>query len=194
MSRTSVKKKENNFFSTVYVDVARERRYIRLTYRPTGSLGTKRPTKASVEAISGKKPNLLALRIFGCVCYYSITQRKKKLDERAKKAIFLGYIPEMGCYKVWNLRSKSTIQTCNVRFDEEAFIEGLEVSCSVEVDGVLYHTSCQDQVINMNSENYKEPSFRFCKQTGIRLSLNNLYFFNTVVNFAFQQRSDCLSP
>ncbi|KAL9987803.1 hypothetical protein ACROYT_G002165 [Oculina patagonica] len=50
-------------------------------------------------AITGKKPNLSNMRVFGSECY-AYKQNKKKLDPRCTKGIFLGYDKESPAYLV----------------------------------------------------------------------------------------------
>ena len=47
---------------------------------------------------NGKLPSLDHLRPFGCIGY--VHKKEKKLDPRAKKAIFLGYPQEVKGYKL----------------------------------------------------------------------------------------------
>ena len=51
-------------------------------------------------AISGKKPNLSFMRVFGSECY-TYKQDKKKLDPRCTKGIFLGYDKGSPAYLVY---------------------------------------------------------------------------------------------
>ena len=43
------------------------------------------------HALTGKKPNLSNMRVFGSECYLYCTDDKKKLDPRSNKGIFVGY-------------------------------------------------------------------------------------------------------
>ena len=55
------------------------------------------PTKAvqgktPFEAWSGRKPNISHLRVFGCEAFsYIVFEKRKKLDQRVEKCIFVGY-------------------------------------------------------------------------------------------------------
>ena len=51
-------------------------------------------------AITGRKPNLSNMRIFGSECY-AYKQNKQKLDPRCTKGIFLGYDKESPAYLVY---------------------------------------------------------------------------------------------
>ena len=49
-------------------------------------------------------PNYVNLRIFGCPAYAHVNEGK--LEPRAKKCIFLGYIDRVKGYRLWCLDSK----------------------------------------------------------------------------------------
>lgn len=57
--------------------------------------------KTPIEKWTGKAPDLSNLRLFGCVAYAH--QRQEKLDNRAKKCIFLGYPHGVKGYRLWSL-------------------------------------------------------------------------------------------
>ena len=69
------------------------------------------PTKAvegktPYEAWTEKKPNISHFRIFGCDAFAFITsEKRKKLDKKLKKCIFVGYDSQ---YKSYELDRKST--------------------------------------------------------------------------------------
>ena len=44
------------------------------------------------HALTGKKPKLSNMRVFGSECYVYCTDDKKKLDPRSNKGIFVGYV------------------------------------------------------------------------------------------------------
>lgn len=49
-------------------------------------------SKTPFEAWKGRKPNISHLKVFGCEALsYIISKKRKKLDKRAKKCIFVGY-------------------------------------------------------------------------------------------------------
>ena len=56
--------------------------------------------KTPYEALTGSKPNLSNMHIFGCTCY-AYTQNAKKLDPRSKKGIFVGYDKGSPAYLVY---------------------------------------------------------------------------------------------
>jgi hypothetical protein len=59
------------------------------------------------ETWSGYKPSVAHLRIFGCVAYSQVSKSKrKKIDDRGEKCIFLGYSEKSKAYKLYNLLTK----------------------------------------------------------------------------------------
>lgn len=56
--------------------------------------------KTPYEVITGSKPNLANMHIFGTVCY-AYVQDKKKLDPRSEKSIFVGYDKGSTSYLVY---------------------------------------------------------------------------------------------
>jgi hypothetical protein len=55
------------------------------------------------EEFIGKKPDVLHLRVFGCITYVHVRDEKRsKLDPKAKKCIFIGYSLEQKGYRCFN--------------------------------------------------------------------------------------------
>ena len=50
-----------------------------------------RVNRTPFEALTGRRPNISNMRIFGCECYAYTQQHKAKHDERGKKGVFVGY-------------------------------------------------------------------------------------------------------
>jgi len=73
------------------------------------------------EALSGYKPSVAHLRIFGCLAYSQVPESKrKKPDGRGEKCIFLGYSEESKAYKLYNTLTKKLVVSKDVIFDEES--------------------------------------------------------------------------
>src|SRR5690606_1745132 len=86
------------------------------------------------EAYTGVKPKAMNLKIFECPCQYTVNSKKKKLDKRAKSAMFLGYIPENGSYKLWDLKNETVVISRDVMFNERGFVNFERESDSLEED------------------------------------------------------------
>jgi len=55
------------------------------------------------EKFTGKKPNVSHLRVFGCIAYVHVPNKKRsKLDPKAEKCIFIRYSLEQKGYRCFN--------------------------------------------------------------------------------------------
>jgi hypothetical protein len=72
------------------------------------------------DAWSGYKPSVAHLRIFGCVAYAQVLEAKRrKLDDRGEKFIFVGYNEESKAYKLYNPLTNKVVVSRDVIFSEE---------------------------------------------------------------------------
>ena len=83
---------------------------------PSRPLGYKIPQ----ELCSGKTPDNVKLRIFGCEAYALVPKDDcRKLQSRSRKCIFLGYRPdEIFGYRLWDLETRQVIRSADVVFNE----------------------------------------------------------------------------
>ena len=73
------------------------------------------------EAWKGVKPSIAHLKVFGCIAYaLTNSSHLKKLDDKSKKCIFVGYCTETKAYKLYNPNSNKVIIRGNVTFDKES--------------------------------------------------------------------------
>ena len=64
-------------------------------------------------------PNIGHLRIFGSKCWYTLPKLElRKLDVRAREAMFLGYAQGSKAYKLWDGELNKIIVSRDVKFDE----------------------------------------------------------------------------
>ena len=72
------------------------------------------------QMLKGKKPSLKHLLIFRCKCFVLRTHPKQlgKFKTKADEGIFLGYPLTTRAFKVYNLRTKTVIESVNVSFDD----------------------------------------------------------------------------
>ncbi|KAF8365039.1 hypothetical protein HHK36_032960 [Tetracentron sinense] len=76
--------------------------------------------KTPQEAWSGYKPSVSHLKIFGCIAYAQVPKAKrKKLDDRGEKCIFIGYSEESKAYKLYNPLTNKVVVSRDVIFNEE---------------------------------------------------------------------------
>jgi len=75
--------------------------------------------KTPFEAWSRNKTNISHLRVFGCEAFsYIVSKKRKKLDKRAKKCIFLGYDNQHRRYKLYSPSYKGVLLSRDVKFNE----------------------------------------------------------------------------
>jgi hypothetical protein len=77
--------------------------------------------KTPFELWYGRRPAVHHLRTFGCIAYVKdTTPHLKKLDDRGRKGIFIGYEKGSKAYCVYDPITNRVIVTRNVVFDESA--------------------------------------------------------------------------
>ena len=77
-------------------------------------------------ALTGRKPNLSNMRVFGCKCY-AYQQDKKKLEPRCRKGIFVGYDRGSPAYLVYFPETGKVMKHRVVRFLEIVSVKEQEV-------------------------------------------------------------------
>ena len=74
--------------------------------------------KTPEEVFSGKKTEVIHLRIFGCLVYIHIPKEKKtKLDPSGRKGIFVGYSESSKAYRIYilpRIQEDRHQQGCNI--------------------------------------------------------------------------------
>ena len=95
-----------------------------------------------LEAWNGTKPSVNHMRVFGSVCYVLIPdEKRRKWDDKSKKAIFVGYSSQTKGYRVYLLEENKVDISRNVIFQERSrwdwekkeVIKHLSVSSELEV-------------------------------------------------------------
>jgi len=72
------------------------------------------------ELLYGMKPDLADLRTFGAPCMIAeLSTRLKKLDDRAKFCVFVGYKYGGGSYRVWDPEREVVVELWDVIFFED---------------------------------------------------------------------------
>lgn len=103
---------------------------------PTSALSGKTP----FEAYFGHKPDVSHFRVFGCVAYALVpSQRRGKLDEKARVCVNLGNAPGYRAYKLMEVSTGAIIISRNVRFTEHVFASDSagQVGGGGELDSVV---------------------------------------------------------
>lgn len=79
--------------------------------------------KSAFEVVEGRKPDLEKLRVFGCLCYAHVPdEKRKKLDVKAMKCIFLGLSNVSKACIVQDVTSKRIFTSRDVKFCEGTFL------------------------------------------------------------------------
>jgi transposase InsO family protein len=73
--------------------------------------------KTPYEVLHGSKPDVSHLRTFGCLAYVHNPIRQK-LDDRARRCIFLGYTETTSIWRLFDLDTKKVLRSRDVKFDE----------------------------------------------------------------------------
>ncbi|XP_021997517.1 uncharacterized protein LOC110894606 [Helianthus annuus] len=73
------------------------------------------------ELLYGFEPSLNHLKVFGCLCYFTILNNSDKLEERAERCVFMGYSNLKKGYKLWSLDQRTFSFSRYVSFYETVF-------------------------------------------------------------------------
>ena len=117
--------------------------------------------KTPYELWRGKKPVVKYFRIFGSDCYILRDRENlEKFDAKSDKGYFLGYSSTSRAYRVYNLRTKTVMESSNVVINDEVCPEAhsesttqvqdkpMEVNDSLPVDYVGKHSDEELMVLN----------------------------------------------
>nr|GFB20062.1 retrovirus-related Pol polyprotein from transposon TNT 1-94 [Tanacetum cinerariifolium] len=75
----------------------------------------RRFNKTPYELINGRKPNISFLHVFGALCYPKNDREDiGKLGAKGDIGFFIGYSADSCTYRVYNRRTKKTMETVNV--------------------------------------------------------------------------------
>ena len=77
--------------------------------------------KSPMEMITGKKPDLSHLRVWGCEAFAHIDLSiRKKLDHTSTRTLLVGYNEHEKSYRLWNKAERKIIMSRNVIFNENS--------------------------------------------------------------------------
>ena len=100
--------------------------------------------KTSYEIWRGKKPNLSHFYVFGCTCYI-LNDREQlgKFQAKSDKGVFLDYSINSRAYRVFNLQTKTIMESINVVVDDFA-------DDSKKEKGIYLVDEAEDQLQKIN--------------------------------------------
>ena len=109
------------------------------------------------ELWTGSRPGVHHLRTFGCVAHVKTTGHLKKLDDRSKPTIFIGYEPGSKAYRTYDPATRRVCVTRDVVFDEEAKWkwDGDQVDSDFFID---YVTVSHPEVVITHQEEQAAPA------------------------------------
>ena len=129
--------------------------------------------KTPYELWRGKKPVVKYFRIFGSDCYILRDRENlEKFDGKSDKGYFLGYSSTSRAYRVYNLRTKTVVESSTIVINDEVCSEAhsdntasvqdkpIEVDDSLSVDYVGKHSDKELMVLNdaVSMPSNSEPS------------------------------------
>jgi len=91
--------------------------------------------KTPYEAWYDKKPTVRHFKVFGCLAYAHVPkEHRKKLDAKSEPCVFIGYSDESKAYRLYNPKTKRTLVSRDVTF-EEGKVYGQQQQCIVDIGG-----------------------------------------------------------
>ncbi|CAI7798834.1 unnamed protein product [Closterium sp. NIES-53] len=80
------------------------------------------PNETPLEAWCSTKPDVTDLRMFGCTCYYHVSDvTRTKLEAKARVAMYLGPSADHKAWRVWDLEHGKLVVSRDVVFYEDTF-------------------------------------------------------------------------
>jgi len=88
------------------------------------------------QAYFGRKPNLVALRLFGCKAYAHIPDKQQsgKFSERAIEGVHVGFAEDKKAYMVYNRDKRRLLESRDIEFEEGGEKERVVVELEMEND------------------------------------------------------------
>ena len=103
------------------------------------------------EALTGDKPCVHILRVFGCLAYVHVPKdERRKFDSKSKRCILLGYGSETKAYRLYEKIRGRIIYSRDVIFDES--------KCGIEEERIVNETP--GEVVHENPYIEEEPEIK----------------------------------
>lgn len=91
------------------------------------------------EAWNQRKINLNNIRVFGCNAFAKVLEPQKKLNDRSRKYILVGYAPNG--YRLWDSEKRKIIIARDIKFEEETKI----LTETPRGEGIILRQNIEDQ-------------------------------------------------
>jgi len=88
--------------------------------------------KSPYEMLFGKQPKIDHLKVFGCLCFASVLPRGDKFQERARRAVMIGFCENQKGYKLYECDTGLLFVCRDVTFKEIMFPFKDRTHCEVE--------------------------------------------------------------
>ncbi|KAH9722428.1 hypothetical protein KPL70_006731 [Citrus sinensis] len=110
------------------------------------------------EIWKGRKPNLMYLRVWGCLAFYKIHDPKSsKLSARGIKSVFVGYAENSKAYRLLDLDSNVIVESRDVEFIENKF----QHDSNIESESIIDQPCVNTPVTSTNNNKRKESTTSF---------------------------------
>ncbi|WVZ50903.1 hypothetical protein U9M48_002109, partial [Paspalum notatum var. saurae] len=116
--------------------------------------------KTPYELWTGNTPAVHHLRTFGCVAHVKVTTPNlKKMDDRSRPMIFVGYEPGSAAYRLYDPATKRVHISRDVIFDEQAQWEWHgEQAAGENSDFVIEYVSVEQLEVRMTAQQQAAPT------------------------------------
>ena len=103
--------------------------------------------KTPYEAWTSRKPYLAHLKVFGCDAFVHIPKvKRRKLDSKLKKCVFIKYKDRVKGYELWNLVTRTVVYNRDVIFKEfRCTYKNEEVKKGKELEKLEFNLSNESQ-------------------------------------------------
>ena len=99
-------------------------------------------------------------RLFCTKCYIKRDNDTGKFDARSDEGMFLGYSLKIKSYRCYNLRTKTIVESTNVRFDEKFRIQKRVVDYNSDDDNVVIKPRNDEVFFETNNDLQNEGELR----------------------------------
>ncbi|XP_057444753.1 uncharacterized protein LOC130736999 [Lotus japonicus] len=116
-----------------------------------GSEGT---SATQYELWKGRKPTVKYFHVFGSKCYVlADREQRRKLDPKSDVGLFMGYSTNSSAYRVYNLRTKTMMESFNVIVDDQP--SEAQENVLVEDEDVTEGADVPADDLNIEPESWK---------------------------------------
>ena len=106
---------------------------------------------SAIEIVTGIKPILSHMRVFGCDAIVHQKHPDGKLDNKATPMIFVGYVSKRMAYKFFNPSTKTFVIERDAKFIEDQFTIGRPSSRTGESIRYVINGDSVDQLLDRNA-------------------------------------------